>query len=54
MDKREIYQDRDTAVAELLEALKDLLKAYELGMGTTAVKLRVSIARKVIAKMEST
>lgn len=40
------------AAPELLEALKDLVKADDLKMGRKAVKLRLAIARDAIAKAE--
>lgn len=38
------------AAPELLEALQDLVKAYDVKMRTTAMMLRVAVARDVIRK----
>jgi len=44
--------DGETAVPELLEALKDIIKAYDLNMGPSAVRLRLELGRDAIARAE--
>lgn len=38
------------AAPDLLEALKDIIHANDTGMGKSAVRLRIDIAREVIKK----
>ena len=42
--------DRETGVAELLGALRDLVQAHDVGMGKHAAALRIELARAAIAK----
>jgi hypothetical protein len=37
---------------ELLEALKDIITAYEFKMGRSAMQLRIDVAKQAIAKAE--
>ena len=38
------------AAPELLEALREIVKAHDINMGKSAVQLRIDLAREAIAK----
>jgi len=41
------------AAGELLSALKEIVRAFDTAMGKSAVKLRVDLARDLIAKIKA-
>lgn len=41
-----------TAAPEMLKALQDLVHAHDVGMGKTAVQLRIDIAKDAIKKAQ--
>jgi hypothetical protein len=44
---KKVAKQRD----ELKEALQDLVKAYEIGMGKRALKLRIELAKDALKKV---
>ena len=52
MDETDANARLIAAAPSLLEALQDIVRAHDVKMGKSAVKLRIEIARDAIAKAE--
>jgi len=49
---QKLYARQFDINADLLEAFKDLVKAYEIKMGKSAIQLRIDLAKQAISKAE--